>query len=111
MSYISFKYQIIIDRMIGTPGHGKDLIDGINTSNKRYLKDKMCMIRTPEADDCSKRIKVHSMIVNTYYSLQMSARGYVNGLKERMEQMLVVSKNIVKINVRKTKVVLCTKQE
>ena len=51
LSYISFKYKIIIDRMIGTPGHGKDLVDGINASDKRYLKGKRCMIGTLEADD------------------------------------------------------------
>ena len=67
LCYISFKYKIIIDRMIGAPGHGKNLVDSINTSDKTYLKDKMCMIRTPEVDDCSKRIKAHSMIDNTYY--------------------------------------------
>ena len=38
LSYISFKYKIIIDRMIGTLGHGKDLTDGINSSDEIYLR-------------------------------------------------------------------------
>ena len=54
--------------MIGTPGHGKDLVDSINISDKRYLKDKMCMIGIPEVDDCSKRMKAHSIIDNAHYS-------------------------------------------
>ena len=54
--------------MIGAPGHGKDLIDGINASDKRYLKGRMCMIDTLEVDDCSKRIKARSMIGNARYS-------------------------------------------
>ena len=58
---------MIIDRMIGAPGHGKDLVDGINAIDTRYLKGKMCMIGTPEVDDCSKRIKSHSMIDNARY--------------------------------------------
>ena len=53
--------------MIGAPGHGKDLVDGIHASDKRYLKGKMCMIGTPEAGDCSTRIKAHSMIFNAHY--------------------------------------------
>ena len=38
LSYISFKYKIIIDRMIVAPGHGKDLADGLNSSDERYLR-------------------------------------------------------------------------
>ena len=54
--------------MIGAPDHDKDIVDGINESDKRYLKGKMCMIGTPEVDNCSKRIKAHSMIGNAHYS-------------------------------------------
>ena len=54
--------------MIGAPDHGKDLVDSINASNKIYLKCKIYMIGTPEADNCSKRIKAHSMIGNAHYS-------------------------------------------
>ena len=67
LSYISIKYKMIIDRMIGAPGHGKDLVDGINAIDTRYLKGKMCMIGTPEVNYCSKRIKSHSMIDNARY--------------------------------------------
>ena len=49
--------------MIGAPGHGgKDIVDAINTCDKRYLKEKMCMIGTPEADDSTKRMDAHAMI-------------------------------------------------
>ena len=68
LSYISVSYKIIIDRMIGAPGHGNGLVDGINTSDKRYLKGKICMIGAPEVDYCSKRINGHSMIGNAHYS-------------------------------------------
>ena len=43
--------------MIGTPGHGKDCVDNTHASDKRYLKGKMCMIETLEADDYRKKIK------------------------------------------------------
>ena len=54
--------------MIGVPGYGKDIIYGINSCDKRYLKGKTCMIRKLEADDFSKRIMSHSMIGNAHYS-------------------------------------------
>ena len=38
--------------MVGAPGHGKDIVDTINARDKRYLKEKRCMVGTPEADDC-----------------------------------------------------------
>ena len=48
--------------MTGAPGHGKDIVDTINACDKRYLKEKMCNIGTPEADDSTKRMDAHAMI-------------------------------------------------
>ena len=50
--------------MIGAPGHGKDIVDTINSCDKGYLKEKMYMIRTPEADDSTKIMDAHAMIGN-----------------------------------------------
>ena len=35
MSYLSTSYQIVIDRAVDTPGHGKDVVDGFNAVQKR----------------------------------------------------------------------------
>ena len=40
LSIISTNFNIIVDRMIGAPGHGKDVVDGINACNKRFLMGK-----------------------------------------------------------------------
>ena len=40
--------------MIGVPGHGKDIVDGINAFDKRYVNDKICIVGTPETDECKK---------------------------------------------------------
>ena len=37
---ISTNFNIIVDRMIGYPKHGKDAVDGINVCNKIYLMGK-----------------------------------------------------------------------
>ena len=40
LSIISTNFNIIVDRMIGAPGHGKDVVDGINACDKRFLMGK-----------------------------------------------------------------------
>ena len=40
LSIISTNFNIIVDRMIGAPGHEKDVVDGINACDKRYLMGK-----------------------------------------------------------------------
>ena len=37
MSVMSQTYSIIIDRGISAPGHGKEVVDGINAVDKRYI--------------------------------------------------------------------------
>ena len=35
MSFLSKSYQIVLDRAVDTPGHGKDAADGFNVVQKR----------------------------------------------------------------------------
>ena len=41
MTALSSSYGIIMDRAINALGHGKDVVHGINATEKRYLKGKM----------------------------------------------------------------------
>ena len=38
MTVLSYSYDIIMDRSINAPGHGKNFVYGLNTMGKRYLK-------------------------------------------------------------------------
>ena len=40
LSIISFNYNILIDLMNEYPEHGKDVVDDVNTCDKRYLMGK-----------------------------------------------------------------------
>ena len=40
LSIVSTNFNIIVDRMIGAPEHGKDVVDEINACDKRYLMGK-----------------------------------------------------------------------
>ena len=62
MSYLSKLYQIVIDRSVDTPGHGKDAVDGFNAVHKRYLATCLRMRSTHERDKIdSKCMRVEAM--------------------------------------------------
>ncbi len=61
LSMLSAKYNITIGRAVAAPGHGKDLIDGLNAVDKMYLKE--LMMRTSVAGEANedRKIKSHSV--------------------------------------------------
>ena len=62
MSYLSTSYKIVLDRAVDTPGHGKDVVDGFNAVQKRYLATCLRIRSTPEKDKIdSKRMHVETM--------------------------------------------------
>ena len=46
--FLSKSHQIVLDRDIEKPGHGKDVVDGFNAVHKRYLDTLLRMHSTPE---------------------------------------------------------------
>ena len=62
ISYLSTSYQIVLDRAVDTPSHGKDVVDGFNAAQKRYLATCLRMRSTPEKDKIdSKCMRVYAM--------------------------------------------------
>ena len=45
MSVISQTYSLIIDQRISAPGHGKEVVDGLNTVDKRYIYQLMSHVQ------------------------------------------------------------------
>ena len=45
MSVMSQCYSIIIDRGISAPGHGKEVVDGLNDVDKRYIYQLMSKVK------------------------------------------------------------------
>jgi hypothetical protein len=66
---LALHFGILINRSIGAPGHGKDIVDGLNATGKLFLQGKMCLIGLPEANDSSKQMDAHSMVEGAYKSL------------------------------------------
>ena len=62
MSCLSKLYQIVLDRALDTPGHGKDVVDGFNVSQKQYLATCFIMRSTTEKENIdSNRMRVEAM--------------------------------------------------
>ena len=62
MYYLSTSYQIVLDRVVDTPGHVKYVVDGFNAFQKQYLATCLRMRSTPEKDKIdSKRMHVEAM--------------------------------------------------
>ena len=47
MSFLSQCFSIIIDKGIISPGNGKDVVNGINTIDKRYIYQFMSNVKLP----------------------------------------------------------------
>jgi hypothetical protein len=75
LSAISTKFGLTIDRAIGAPGHGKDLVDGLNACDKFYLKKVMARIVNPATEPSidSKNIINHSVVENEFVSISVEA--------------------------------------
>ena len=43
-------YSIIIDQEISAPRHGKEVVDGINYVDKRYIYQMMSTVQLPETN-------------------------------------------------------------
>ena len=47
MSVLSKRHSIIIGRGISAPANGKDVIDGLNAIDKRYMYQLMSTVQLP----------------------------------------------------------------
>ena len=62
-------YSVIIDRGISEPGHGKEVVDGINAIEKRYIYQLMSNVQLLVSNIFDSHIIMHSSIKNKDFSL------------------------------------------
>ena len=72
LNMLCIKYDIIIDRAICAPGHGKSIIDGMNAVDKHYLRKVMCISGSTRYDDLETRMDMFAMKKNMLYPLHRS---------------------------------------
>jgi hypothetical protein len=61
LALLAVTYDIVIDRAIGAPGHGKCEVDGGNAVDKQFIEKKMCLIEAPDAEASARRMAAHAM--------------------------------------------------
>ena len=59
MSVLSQRHSIIIDRGISAPGHGKEVVDGINYIEKKYIYQLMSNVQLPGSKKFDSQIRMH----------------------------------------------------
>ena len=69
MSVMSQCYFIIIDRGISAPGHGKEVVYGLNAVDKRYIYQLMSKAKLPGSVIFYSQIKMHTGTENKDISL------------------------------------------
>ena len=55
--------------MFGAPRYSKDVVDGINACDRRYLMGKIYIIGTLNLDDSESRMNTYSIVYFTSSSL------------------------------------------
>ena len=53
-------YSIIIDRGIIAPGHGKEVVDGLNNFDKRYIYQLITTVKLPGSIIFDSQIQMHT---------------------------------------------------
>ena len=69
MSVLSQFHSIIIDRGIRAHGHGKEVVDGINSIDKRYINQLMSNVQLPGSKTFDSQILLLSCTENNDVSL------------------------------------------
>ena len=91
MSVMSQCYSIIIDQGISAPGHGKEVVDGLNDVDNRYIYQLMSKVQLPGSFIFYSQIKMHTGTENKDVSL---AHEFKDCLEEEHRQMVpLIKKN------------------
>ena len=69
MSVMSKYYSVIIDCGISAIGHGKEVVDGINTTDNRYIYQLISNIQLPGSKIFDSQIPMHYFTQNNDVSL------------------------------------------
>ena len=62
-------YSVIIYRGISETGHSKEVVDGLNDVDKRYIYQLMSNAQLPESEIFDSQILMHSSTQQSYVGL------------------------------------------
>ena len=79
MSVMSQTYSIIIDPSISAPEHGKEVVDGLNAVDKRYIYQLMSKVQLPGSIRFDSKIKIHTDTEKKDASLAREFKDHLDG--------------------------------
>ena len=79
MSVISQTSSLIIDWGISAPGYGKEVVDGINAVNKRYIYQLMSKVQLPGSVRFDSHIRMNTGTENKDVSLAKEFKDHLEG--------------------------------
>ena len=65
LSHLATAYDIVIDRCVDAPGHGKGIIDAIQGVEKEFLRRKFCMINKDGVDSRNNQFEAAQMTTDS----------------------------------------------
>ena len=71
-------YSVIIDRGISATGHGKQVVDVLNTIDKRYIYELMSNVQIPGSKMFDQKIIMYSCTKNIDVSLAKGFQKYLS---------------------------------
>ena len=76
---MSQTYSMIIDRGISAPGHGKEVVDGLNAADKRYIYQLMSKVQLPGSIRFDSQIKIYTGTEKKDVSLAREFKDHLEG--------------------------------
>ena len=66
---LSQEFSFIIDRHISEPGHGREVVDGLNSTDKGFLFQLMSIVQRPGEKGYAKKMVMHTGTLTSDVSL------------------------------------------
>ena len=76
---MSQTYSIKIDRGISAPGHGKEVVDGLNAVDKLFIYQLMSKVQLPGSVRFDSQIKIHTGTEKKDVSLASEFKDHLEG--------------------------------
>ena len=78
LSMLEHAYNIIIGRGVGAPGHGREFVDGLNSTDKRFISMLMTTVQLPGASAYYSQMAMHTSTENTDTSLERESQKHLS---------------------------------
>ena len=78
LSMLANAYNIIINHGVGSTGHGREVVDGLDATDKKCLSMLMKNVQLPGASDYDSQMEIYTSTTNTNITLEMEFQKYLS---------------------------------